>query len=177
MLTAERLREALDYNPLTGEFRWLVTLSNRAPAGKLAGTIEPRDGYRKISVDGVDYRAGRLAFLWMTGQWPDPEVDHINRVAGDDRWENLREATRSQNNGNVGRRSHNTSGLKGVFASSSKKNPWCARIFIKKCARYLGTFRTQEEAHAAYMAAAVAHFGDFANSGLPAEALTRRRAS
>lgn len=89
-LTAERLRELFRYDPSTGEFTRRV------------GTTNP-DGCVMVSVDGRQYRANRLAVLYMTGAWPSPDqvVDHINRVRTDDRWDNLRVCTPAENNSNA----------------------------------------------------------------------------
>ncbi len=100
MLTAERLRELLTYDPETGHFRWVFTKGCRA-GGQIAGTVR-RDGYLCIAVDGRKHKAHRLAWFYMHGRWPHPEIDHINRSKLDNRLCNLREATRVENNANRG---------------------------------------------------------------------------
>jgi HNH endonuclease len=100
LLTQERLRSLLDYDPATGAFTWLVDRRGRfARKGARAGTING-NGYRQISIDCVIYPCARLAVLWMTGRWPKRLVDHHNRDKIDDRWDNLRPATYSQNGAN-----------------------------------------------------------------------------
>jgi HNH endonuclease len=99
-LTAERLRELLSYDPTTGQWTWLVTRGSTAPAGSIAGTIYS-NGYRYITIDYRRYFSSRLAFLYMTGEWPQHEVDHIDRCSSNDKWDNLRPATRSENNANL----------------------------------------------------------------------------
>src|SRR5437879_5605760 len=111
MLTAERLKELLTYDPETGEFRWKVAPNGRVRVGDIAGCVSSR-GYILIGIDGALYRAHRLAFLFMTGAFPEPQVDHSNRDKADNRWLKLREANNSQNNANKPAQSNNTSGYK-----------------------------------------------------------------
>jgi hypothetical protein len=90
-----RLRELLNYAPSTGIFTWNVS-RGRATAGAQAGS-EDYSGYVLIRVDKILYKAHRLAVLYMTGKWPECQVDHINGVEGDNRWSNLRECTVKEN--------------------------------------------------------------------------------
>lgn len=156
------LRDILHYNPETGEWTWI----KGRPGVKVpqAGTLSKRWGYLQIQIDGKIYKAHRLAWVYMTGKWPKGDIDHINRNRADNRWANLREATRSQNNINAGQRKHNTSGLKGAFFRPDKKNRWQAKIGLNGKGVHLGYFLTKEEAHAAYLEAARKHYGEFANS-------------
>ncbi|CAH0532169.1 Phage HNH homing endonuclease (ACLAME 27) [Ralstonia phage UAM5] len=101
--------------------------------------------------------AHRLAWLYMTGKWPEQFIDHANMNKGDNRWGNLREANKSQNNANQPART--TSGLKGAYWSNASMS-WQAKINK----RYLGSYGTAEEAHAAYMEAARERFGEFARA-------------
>jgi HNH endonuclease len=96
MLTAKRLRKVLSYAPTTGIFRWKVTASSRAPVGAIAGAKNAR-GYRQIRIGGRPYSASRLAWLYMTGKWPNSEISYLNGQPSDTRWANLREAPSSQN--------------------------------------------------------------------------------
>jgi hypothetical protein len=159
-LTAERLRELLSYDPLTGDFRWLVATSFRRDVGRIAGHINSRGG-KVIRADRVLYQAHRLAFLYMTGKFPALDVDHADGNPSNNRWENLREASMSENIANSRRPSHNRSGFKGV---SWDKTTWRARIGINGQDISLGSFKTPEEAHAAYIVAAVKYFGEFARA-------------
>src|SRR4051794_4935854 len=114
MLTAERLREILSYDPETGLFTRLQSpRTGQRYTGKQAGSIKP-SGYVKIRVDGRFYFAHRLAWTIMTGQNPPEAMDHIDCNPSNNRWSNLREATSSQNAANHRIRSNNSSGLKGV---------------------------------------------------------------
>jgi hypothetical protein len=99
----------------------------------------------------------------MTGKFPEQEIDHIDGDGTNNRWENLREATRAQNNANC--RGYNKCGIKGVYQRGPS---WIAQISPNGGRSiHLGCFRTPEEAHAAYLAAAHKYFGEFANGGGP----------
>ncbi len=157
-LTAERLREVLDYSPDTGIFKWRVRLPHsRATAGSSAGTIN-QDGYRQIAIDNKCYVAHRLAWLYVYGHWFAGGLDHIDCDRSNNRLKNLRAATPSQNRANSRLRRNSKSGLKGV----SFNYGWRAFITINGIQHRLGRFSTPEEAHAAYCAAAIKHFGEFA---------------
>lgn len=145
-LTQARLKELLHYDPEHGLFIWRRSNSNRAPSGSPAGTPDGR-GYLQIQVDRRLYKAHRLAFLYMTGAFPDEEVDHINRDGADNRWANLRSATRSQNESNKLITSRNTSGYRGVFWEGRCRK-WQARGMKDKKEVYLGLFDDVEEAAA-----------------------------
>lgn len=160
-LTAERLREVLHYDPETGVFTWLVSLRSNVRVGD-----QPWNGgarYPEIGIDGRVYLAHRLAVLYITGEWPRGDVDHINLEKSDNRWANLRAATRGQNIANRRVRSDSRSGVKGgVWHRGGKK--WMARITVNRKHIYLGLFETIEDAHTAYMIAAKKHFDEFARA-------------
>ncbi|MFP5516359.1 MAG: HNH endonuclease [Alphaproteobacteria bacterium] len=160
-LSHARLRELLNYDPETGVFTWKVTTGNRVRAGARAGSVTDK-GYRLIQIDGVRYQEHRLAFLYMTGAVPALDIDHINRIGSDNRWVNLRPATKTQNQGNVGLLKTNTSGVRGVYWDA-KRSKFHARIRINDRSKHIGYFGSIHEAAAAYAAAAKKHFGaDFA---------------
>lgn len=161
MLTQERLKQVLSYDPDTGVFVWLSKPNRRVVVGSVAGALVGRFGYRGISVDGRRYYTHRLAVLYMTGAWPTETVDHKNGVPGDDRWCNLREASRSQNSANRKAQSHSRAGLKGaIWHKQSQK--WVSALVHKGRSKFLGKYDTPEAAHAAYMKAARELHGEFA---------------
>lgn len=160
-LTVERLRELLHYDPETGVFTWKVNRGHMARAGLVAGNLRS-DGYRQIKVDGVLYRAHRLAWFHVTSKWPEGDLDHENLRKDDNRFDNLRPATDSQNKANVSANSNNRLGVKGVYFRGHLSRPFVASIQVNGRKRHLGCFETAEEAGAAYALAASSHFGEFA---------------
>ena len=123
MLTQAKLKSLINYNPVTGEF-------SRAGYAK-CGTLTYQ-GYLAIQVAGKRYYAHRLAWFYMTGKWPEDEIDHKNRIRNDNRWENLREADRYL-------QSTNRSGYKwAIRGISYQKGGWNARIGRK---HYVGRFK------------------------------------
>jgi hypothetical protein len=155
-LTAERVRELLDYDPLTGVFHWKVSPAQSIRVGDVAGSFLST-GYRRIVIDSIQYQAHRIAWLHYYGRWPQAELDHINRIKEDNRITNLREATRSQNAANFPLRRDNKLGIRGVCLSRGK---YVAQIRCK----HLGCFVTAEEASATYQKAARELFGEFATA-------------
>lgn len=151
ILTAERLRELLSYDPDTGVFTRKIRRSN-ALAGSVAGTKNGH-GYLQICIDRQRYMAHRLAWLHVHGDWPSSEIDHKNRIRDDNRICNLRDTSSSENNHNRPLPRHNTSGFKGVCWDKRKRR-WLSRIYVNGEQRRLGHYRTPEEAHLAYVAAA-----------------------
>lgn len=161
--TRDRLMSVLSYDPDTGVFRWKQKMGARAREGAIAGCTISTQGYRMIAVDRHTYRAARLAWLYVYGN-PVPEyVDHRNGVRTDDRIDNLRSSTNSQNCANSGARKHNTSGFKGV-SWDAEAGKWKAKISVNYKQMNLGRFTTKEEAAAAYESAAHAAFGEFART-------------
>lgn len=158
-ITSDRLKEIVSYEPETGIFRWRARASNRVKVGSPAGTV--KNGYRYIRIDGHAYRASRLAWLYVTGEWPTGEIDHADTDRLNDRWANLREATSAQNKHSTGLRRDNTSGVKGVHFEAGR-NRWRARIRIGRRNVALGYFQTKEQAAAAYQAAASKFHQEFA---------------
>lgn len=151
---AEAVREDLRYDPETGLFTRLRTSSANAVKGDAAGSRSVR-GYHFLFLRGRRYRAHRLAFLYMTGEWPSQLVDHVNGDPSDNRWCNLRLATKAQNRTNSRVSKNSLSGIKGV---SQKGNRWRARLGGR---RYLGSFATKDAARAAYEAAAIEAYGEY----------------
>jgi HNH endonuclease/AP2 domain len=152
------LRWFLEYNPETGEFFWKIS-SRGNHVGDLAGSVYP-NGYRYIQIEGLDYRAGRLAWFFVTGEDPVEFIDHINKNRDDNRFSNLRKSTNSQNQANA-LWSTNTSGIKGVSWQSSRSK-WIAVITINGIAKNLGRYDSIVDAAKAYRAAAIEVWGEFA---------------
>jgi hypothetical protein len=147
-LTAARLRELLTYHPETGVFtrnstrrRWL--------AGEEVGSSSKLHAYYRLKVDGGYYPAHRLAWLYMTGEWPSEFIDHIDRNRRNNVWKNLRDVTQTVNQYNVvAPQRNNKLGVRGVC---STKWGFQASIRVDGRLRYLGHFKTLEEAAQAYL--------------------------
>lgn len=171
IINADEVRAMLDYDPASGIFVWKArpinyfhdvrafNSWNARYAGKVAGT-KKSGGYRHIRLGGGRYEEHRLAWLYIKGKWPKNSIDHINGDSGDNRFANLREATCSQNQSNVGLRQDNTSGTKGVYWCSDRLK-WRACISVKGRRLNLGHFENIQEAAAAYAGAARENFGEF----------------
>lgn len=165
MLTQERLKEIVKYNPESGQFLWKKKPSIYAShivIGTVAGWITgpKRRRYLKISINRKCYSLHRLAFLYMKGYIPD-EVDHRDNNPTNNKWNNLREATKNENAHNCPVRKDNSSGYKGVTWDKKVKK-WRARIALNGERINLGYFDSKEEAHLAYKDAAVKMHGNFA---------------
>lgn len=146
----EMIKARLSYNAATGEFRWL-SAPNHYTIGKVAGNLD-NYGYRRIGIDGRQYKAHRLAWAFAHGAMPSEEIDHVNGDRDDNRIANLRLASREINNQNVSLRSDSTSGYMGVsFYRPTGK--WKAQIRHKGKTTHLGYHDSPQVAHAAYMEA------------------------
>jgi hypothetical protein len=173
MIDITYLRSILSYSKNTGRWQWrkravisdsrrITRGTNTRCAGKEAGAINATSGYRIIWIDGQGYCSHVLAWAYVTGVWPKYQVDHRNLVRSDDRWCNLRAATRSQNNSNCSVRRHSKSQIKGVRRLPSGR--WGASIRVNKRMVYLGTFNTDREASFSFQKAARNLHGDFARN-------------
>jgi hypothetical protein len=163
MISGAGLKTQLRYEPLTGVFVWLKPSPYHSEkTGREAGTFTPsRAGklYCNITIGGKKLKRSRLAWLYMTGEWPTNQVDHINGNSCDDRWANLREATATQNAWNHKHRARRISLPMGVRELSGR---YQARLAVNKQMIHLGCFDTPEEASATYQQAREVHYGEFA---------------
>jgi hypothetical protein len=157
-LTAEYLRSILNYDPETGIFTWKISTANRVKVGDAAGCPDGH-GYLRIQLQSRLYKAHRLAWLYVYGEWPKLDIDHINRNRSDNRRANLRDVSHKQNHQNRSKPSNNTSGHPGIcwHKQSSK---WRARIRHNKKHIHLGLFTDIEEAIAARKAAEKLYWAD-----------------
>jgi hypothetical protein len=145
MLTYEKLHEILSYDRETGIFTWKVKTAQRVHIGQRAGSTSSGDGYEMISINNKLYKSHRLAWLYEMGSFPDVEIDHINRIRTDNRFCNLRLASKKQNMENTTTRKDNKSGMTGVSWSKATKK-WRAYVTHNRKQMHLGTFESKEDA-------------------------------
>ena len=155
IITQAKLRRILNYNPETGVFTWLVKPCRKYHVGMTAGTINKR-GYVLIVINYIQYRAHRLAWMYIHGQMPDSQIDHINQNRSDNRLCNLREATSAENNKNRPRLKANKSGVTGVYWNKTA-HKWHAQIRVEGKNTHLGLFDDIGDAASARRAAERRH--------------------
>lgn len=160
--SSDEIQKVLDYDPQTGVFRWKIRTRN-TDVGQCAGRVRSDGKYRIITLNGRKLYEHRLAWLFMTGKWPtaELEVEHRNRINTDNRWDNLRLATRPQNLANrLKAPSNGSSGYRGV---TRRRGKWAAQIVHKGKHRWIGySYATAEEAHQAWLAETRKLWGEFA---------------
>lgn len=149
-ISCARLRALLHYDSGTGRFSWIAPTNRRIRAGQLAGCTRS-DGYVTIKVDGKIYLAHRLAWLYTHGALPEMDIDHVNGIPCDNRMNNLRLVTDSENMQNLHKpmSSNTTSGILGVSFDARRKR-WVAQIRAGGVTRFLGRFNTPHAADGAY---------------------------
>lgn len=151
------LKSMLEYSPESGLFIWIKN-KGRGENGSIAGYKEAK-GYIQIKINQVGYKAHRLAWLYMTGDFPILQIDHINRIKDDNRWENLRLATPSENQ----RNKIMPSGISGFRGVVQHCNKWRAQIkdgYGRQ--KIIGLFDDKKDAAIAYDKEAKILHGDFA---------------
>ena len=155
MLTLERLREVLLYNPDDGVFTRRIRVARRSREGEVAGYVNS-NGYVCLSIDGKTYKAHRLAWMYVHGSFPARHIDHIDGDRTNNRIGNLRDVSRSTNMQNQ-RRPHESTltGVLGVTMDRREgcKRPYQAQIVVGGKRRHIGCFDSKEAAHQAYLVA------------------------
>jgi hypothetical protein len=150
-LTIDRLKELLTYHPVSGVFTWNTKPNPSTRIGSIAGHVE-RNGYRRIRLDRVVFLAHRLAIFYVLGAWPKADVDHVNGRRDDNRFSNLREAEKFENQQNRPIDPKNTSGFPGV-SESKRDGKFRADIQLQGKHIFLGSFGLAVEAAEAYRSA------------------------
>ena len=143
-MTQTELKELLHYDPDTGLFTRLKQTCNSVKIGDVAGTRNGK-GYIDIRLKAIKYRASRLAWLYMTGEWPKEQIDHDDRVRHNNKWLNLNEATGQENSTNRSLRKDNTSEVTGVYFCKTSGN-WRVGIGVARKLHWLGFFTDKFEA-------------------------------
>ncbi|RWX40814.1 HNH endonuclease [Rhizobium leguminosarum] len=168
-VTLELVVRCLGYRG-NGELTWKdkVSPSSSVKIGDVAGSVF-RSGSKKymaVHIKGEKILVHRIIWALHNDRWPEGHIDHIDGDETNNAIENLREVTRSQNNMNRSNRSDNMSGLKGAKLRKNRDGSpvWVSSIWINGKSKYLGRFKTPEEAHAAYVKAANENFGEFARA-------------
>lgn len=149
MISQKKLKELLWYDPESGKFHWRES-RGRVCAGQVAGAL--CRGYVVIRVDGILYRAHRLAWLYYHGKMPANEIDHINRDKSDNRICNLRAATSAENKQNLSLKQSNKSGVAGVCFDTTR-NKWAVNIRFDGRRMHVGRYDNFSEAVAVRKAA------------------------
>lgn len=162
-MDASLARSLFDYEPDTGLLRWKVSPSTKTKIGAVAGTKTPA-GYVRVMYQQQSYMAHCVALTIVHGRWPDAEVDHRDRVRGNNRFDNLRVAGHLNNARNQSTPRNNTSGVKGVHFRK-QRGKWQAVVKTLGHAYYFGLHDTKEAAAAARREGARSLFGEYANEG------------
>lgn len=157
MTEEDLIREYLEYDPETGDLFWKVTRGKRGVKGKKAG-CKTSDGYVHVTLAGKTYMAHRLAWFIYYEKWPNKYLDHKDGIKSNNKINNLREASNSENCRNKPK--------KGYYWDDSRKK-FCATIMVNYKKSHLGYFDTEEEARKAHVEAMEKYHGEFANYNLP----------
>lgn len=158
-ITPETIKRLFRYDQYTGALYWEASTNRRIRKGARAG-VANQCGRWYVGVRGQQLVLARVVWCWMTGAWPDMEIDHVDGDCGNDRWANLRQATSSENKHNRRVRSDSHCQLKGV--ARTRHGNWVARIQARGVHYWLGTFDSSCDAHEAYKIAAKRLHGRFA---------------
>ena len=164
MVTQQRLKELLEYAPSTGRFTWRKPRCSRIRPEDRAGSYDAK-GYERIALDGARYLSHRLAWLYVYGEMPEQQVDHINGAKGDNRIINLRLCSHAENRRNTPLLKSNSSGAKGVTYCQGS-NKWRAKIDHNGHRISLGYYHDIELAELVAREAREKFHGEFANHGL-----------
>ena len=153
ILTQARVKELFDYD---GENLIRRVACWSAKAGDVVGKATGK--YRRVTVDKKPYLVHRLIWLWVYGEWPNGDIDHLNGHGLDNRIENLRVVTPLMNQRNRKKQSNNSSGITGV-CWHKQAGKWMARIKINRKYAYLGLFDCKYRAASTYELAKQLHGG------------------
>jgi hypothetical protein len=159
LISQELVKALFSYSSETGIFTRKLTTGQKAQKGSIAGSLQP-SGYILLEINGNTYRAHRVAWLYMYGEFPDRAIDHIDRDRANNSIANLRLATAQENIRNSGLRTDNSTGYRGV-SLDKRSGRYRAYIYLDGKQKSLGYHSTAEDAAAAYNEAAKKLFGEF----------------
>lgn len=164
-MTYEEARRHFSYDPETGLLTWIVSTSNRALPGSVVSATRQNKGktYVQMQFKYKGYAAHRVIWLWVTGSFPEKEIDHIDGNGTNNRWSNLREVTRHQNGKNMRKRSSTLPNRTGVYWRK-RINKWVVQIMVDRKHIHGGYFVDEQEAIAARKALEV-EYGFHGNHG------------
>ena len=160
MLNQEELKRILNYNDTTGVFTWKISPKYDVKIGDVAGNYH--NGYYRVTIKRKKYLTHRLAWLYVYGEFPKGDLDHIDNDRGNSRINNLRIADRVTNGYNRKKPINNKSGIKGVHWSKIDKK-WIVKIGVNKQKLYIGLFEDLELAELVAQEARAKYHGEFAN--------------
>jgi hypothetical protein len=150
-MTQDELKKLITYNPETGILKWIKPRNTRSAKPKNISDGFPHNkGYMQIGINKKPYLVHRIIWLYMTGNFPKHQIDHINGIKTDNRFANLREVTNQQNNFN--------NKAKG-YCFVKDRNKYLASICVNGKNIHLGLFATKEEARASYLEAKITYHG------------------
>lgn len=159
LITQERLKELLSYDPITGTFKRLKQVKYKINLDKIVGSN--CNGYLIVNLDGKFYRLHRLVWLYMYGKFPENQIDHIDGDRCNNKLQNLREATNSENARNKSKYKKNKSGYKGVYWIEESEK-WRASIILdNKKTKHIGLYENLEDAVEAHTLKALELHGEF----------------
>ena len=159
-ITQKILKDNFFYDESCGNFIRLKLSRSGSPEGSIAGTLNRKLGYIVFFIKGKLYYAHRLAWLYMTGEFPENQIDHIDGNRANNSWSNLRGATAQDNMKNQILKCNNKSGYKGVSYSNSKQK-YVAQCRIDKKFKFLGHYDSPEDASTAYITYTKEHMGEY----------------
>lgn len=163
MISATELSEILEYDRHTGLFKWVTSPNFKIKIGDVAGSLHKYSGYIQLRVNKKLYPAHRLVWLYVYGEYPILQIDHINGVRDDNRVENLRCVTPAENAMNKCVYKQNKLGVTGVYYDK-RINKYCAYIKVNKIQHHLGVFESLEDAKYSRLTAEKQYFGKFSRN-------------
>lgn len=162
-LSHKHVKECFHYEPSSGKLTWKISKARCVKIGQEAGWMRS-DGYRQVEVDGTKFLVHRLIYFFIEGKFPPKEIDHIDGNKSNNRWNNIRACSRSENMSNAGPRRNNKLGIRGVYYDP-KRRRYITRIRKGCTKKYIGSFKTKEEAARAYQEEQSKIFGEYAYPG------------